>query len=389
MPDKEYLIQMQGLPLEAKVIKTELRIREWYEHWDGKVYVSFSGGKDSTVLAHIVHDLYPEVPLVFCNTGLEYTEIQSFARKMGAEFVRPKMQFAEVISTYGYPIIGKEVAEAIHYARVIKNGGNSKETDGKLTHYIRSRAEINGERYIGEDGKTAIGKGDGEEERKPSPFNKKKWEGLCHATQFKISHKCCSAIKKSPTAAYSRQTRRMPYIATLAEESRLRLNVWIKYGCNSYTGRKHSRPMSFWLEQDVLRYIKENGLEIASVYGDIVTVDADGMEYNNLLAPCGKLKCTGCDRTGCIFCGFGVHLEKDETRFQRLAKTHPKQYEYCMGGGQWVDNPTYDPTAPKMDGDWENWNPKKIWVPSKKGLGMKKVFDDCNEIYGKDFIRYE
>ena len=60
-----------------------------------------------------------------------------------------------------------------------------------------------------------------------------------------------------------------------------------------------------------------------------------------------------------------------------------------MSGGQWVDNPDYDPAAPKMDGDWENWNPKKIWVPSKEGLGMKYVFDQCNQIYGKDFIRYE
>ena len=92
---------------------------------------------------------------------------------------------------------------------------------------------------------------------------------------------------------------------------------------------------------------------------------------------------------GCIFCGFGFHLEKGETRFQRLARTHPKQYEYSIGGGQWVDNPYYDSTAPKMDGEWENWNPKKIWVPSKKGLGMGKVFDMANEIYGKDFYRYE
>ena len=169
MPDKEYLLQMQSLPLEAKVIKTELRIREWYDHYNGNVYVSFSGGKDSTVLAHIVNDLYPEVPLVFSNTGLEYPEIQSFAKKMGAIFVRPKMRFDEVISKYGYPIIGKEVAEAIHYARVIKNECGGKD---KLTHYIRSRAEINGERYIGEDGKTVIGKGEGEEARNLSPFNK-------------------------------------------------------------------------------------------------------------------------------------------------------------------------------------------------------------------------
>ena len=43
----------------------------------------------------------------------------------------------------------------------------------------------------------------------------------------------------------------------------------------------------------------------------------------------------------------------------------------------------------KQYGEWKNWNPKKIWVPSKDGLGLKKVFDMVNEIYGKDFYRYD
>ena len=55
MPDKMYLKQMQRLPLIVKIRKSQLRIKEWYEHFDGNVYVSFSGGKDSTVLAHLVH----------------------------------------------------------------------------------------------------------------------------------------------------------------------------------------------------------------------------------------------------------------------------------------------------------------------------------------------
>lgn len=189
---------------------------------------------------------------------------------------------------------------------------------------------------------------------------------------------------------YQRKTKRYPYIGTLAEESKLREQTWVRHGCNAFDSKvKTSQPMSFWTKQDVLSYIMEEGLEIASVYGEIVAVDDAGMEYVPNLMCHDRLKCTGCQRTGCVYCGFGCHLEKGETRFQRLARTHPRQYEYCMGGGQWVDNPEYDPTAPKMDGAWENWNPKKIWVPSKEGLGMKYVFDECNRIYGKDFIRYE
>lgn len=140
-----------------------------------------------------------------------------------------------------------------------------------------------------------------------------------------------------------------------------------------------------------MQYIVENDIEICSVYGDIVAVDEVGNEYDpkTMLTEGCTMKCTGCDRTGCIYCGFGFHLERGETRFQRLARTHPRQYDYCMGGGQWVDNPTYDPAAPEYDGVWKNWNPKQIWVPSKKGLGMKYVFDICNEIYGKNFYRYD
>ena len=223
-----------------------------------------------------------------------------------------------------------------------------------------------------------------------SIFNKEKWLPLCRDTLFKISHQCCGVMKKSPLGIYQRKHKVVPYLGTLAEESRLREQAWLRHGCNAYDGHKQtSQPLSFWLEQDILHYIKQEGLEIASVYGEIVAVDDDGYQYEPMPGMECNLKCTGCNRTGCVFCGFGVHSEKGETRFQRLAKTHPKQYEYCMNGGQWVDNPDYDPVAPKMDGDWVNWNPKKIWVPSKKGLGMRKVFDDCNQIYGKDFIRYE
>lgn len=235
--------------------------------------------------------------------------------------------------------------------------------------------------------KALLGTGDFNEN---SLFSKKKWLPLTQETQFFISHYCCNIMKKNVLKGYQKETHRVPYLGTMAEESRLREQKWIQHGCNAFeSGKQVSAPLSFWTEQDVLHYVLKEKLEIASVYGDIVWVDENGYEYyDNLLGNQCKLKCTGCDRTGCVYCGFGIHIEKDP-RFVRLSKTHPKQYEYCMGGGQWVDNPKYDPAAPKMDGDWQNWNPKKIWVPSKKGLGMRKVFEDLNQLYGKDFIKYE
>ena len=141
MPEKWVLRQYQSLPLRAKVGMSQNRIIEWYDHFNGDVCVSFSGGKDSTVLAHLVHDFFPDVPLVFANTGLEYPEVQAFARKMGAEFVRPKTSFSEVISKYGYPIISKENAEAIYYARRIRNRADFGIISGGGVGVLHSRPE--------------------------------------------------------------------------------------------------------------------------------------------------------------------------------------------------------------------------------------------------------
>lgn len=120
----EDLRELQAMPLLAKELLTRARIHEW-QYYSGfgieTGVVSFSGGKDSTVLLHMCRKLYPNIPAVFSNTGLEYPEIQSFVKKHdNVKIVRPKMQFSEVISTYGYPLIGKEVAEAIYYARRIR-----------------------------------------------------------------------------------------------------------------------------------------------------------------------------------------------------------------------------------------------------------------------------
>ena len=224
-----------------------------------------------------------------------------------------------------------------------------------------------------------------------SIFNKERYLPLVY-TPFMISHYCCQVMKKSPMKKFQSANKLVPFLGTLAEESRIRKQAWIRHGCNSFDSKKpSSQPLSFWTEQDILQYIVEYGLEIAQVYGEVVAVGKDGEQYDPKCVMCKNCtyKTTGAERTGCIFCAFGFHNEKGETRFQRIARTHPRQYEYALGGGQWVDNPHYVEGAPEYDGEWKNWNPKKIWVPSKEGLGMKVVFDMVNEIYGKEFYRYE
>lgn len=116
--DAQRLKELQALPLYRKIGITIARITEWYEHWNGNVYVSFSGGKDSTVLLHIVRSLFPDVPAVFSNTGLEYPELQKFVKQFdNVTTIYPRIKFTEVITEYGYPLISKEVSEAIYYAR--------------------------------------------------------------------------------------------------------------------------------------------------------------------------------------------------------------------------------------------------------------------------------
>lgn len=147
------LKELQSKPFEEKLAITKARIIEWYEYFGGNVYISFSGGKDSSVLKDIVHSIYPNVPVVFSNTGLEYPEIQAFARKRANKVVTPKMNFRSVITTYGYPLISKEVSEAIYYARRIvhetaererEQRGNPKKARTTWKTTYRKRSEFLG-----------------------------------------------------------------------------------------------------------------------------------------------------------------------------------------------------------------------------------------------------
>jgi 3'-phosphoadenosine 5'-phosphosulfate sulfotransferase (PAPS reductase)/FAD synthetase len=338
MRSKTDLRQLQALPLEIKIRMSKRRIRDWVrEYGESGVYVSFSGGKDSTVLLHMVREDFPDVEAVFVNTGLEYPEIQQFVKSFdNVTIVRPKMRFDEVIKKYGYPLISKNVSHQVKIARNSPNGNVAQNifnlnTKGKYALY-----RYNALRY----------------------------------TDFEICDRCCDIMKKDPAKKYQKETSKVPFLATMACESTLREDAWIKNGCNAFNIRNpHSAPMSFWTEDDVLQYIKKYNLPIASVYGEIVYENEPDQVRFEEIGGKEKLKTTGCNRTGCIFCAFGAHLEKKPNRFEMLKQTHPRQYDYCINGGE--------------------FNEDGIWQPNKDGLGMGYVFDELNKLYGEDFIKYK
>jgi 3'-phosphoadenosine 5'-phosphosulfate sulfotransferase (PAPS reductase)/FAD synthetase len=135
----------------------------------------------------------------------------------------------------------------------------------------------------------------------------KKWQFLFEA-DFKVSDQCCDVMKKRPLHQYEKNGKK-PFIGTMAEDSMLRKQSYIRYGCNMSNG-KQSRPMMFWNEDDVWEYIRSKDLAYSKIYD------------------------MGEKRTGCMFCMFGVHMEKSDlfnkNRFQRMKVSHPNMYKYCI-----------------------------------------------------------
>lgn len=274
------LIYKQNLSLERKISYSLGTIVEFYLKMKGQVYISFSGGKDSTVLLHLVRTLFPNVPAVFVDTGMEFPEVRDFVKTIpNVIWLKPDIPFTKVLTDYGFPVVSKLVSTQV---RVMRNPTARNEK-------TRSIYE---EGYKNENGI----------DKRFKMSNK--WKFLIDAP-FKISEKCCKIMKHDPISKFEKKTELKPYIGTMASDSMQRRTNYLKTTCNSFNGNPKSRPLSIWNENDVWDYIHQHNVSYSKIYD------------------------LGWERTGCAFCLYGCHLEKDD-RFERMKETHPQLHNYCM-----------------------------------------------------------
>lgn len=289
----EELKEKQNWALWQKIEHTKKRIKEFLEFTNGKAYISFSGGLDSTVLLHIARQVEPNILAVFCNTTNEDPEIVKFVRTIdNVKVLFPKMKFKQVVETYGFPFVSKKVSRSIMELRNA-NPNSPNIRNLYLSGFNRKSQFV------------------------PSWKLAKKWYFLFdkEATKFDITSICCDILKKEPMQRFGKETGMYPIVGTTADEGQDRELNYIKYGCNIYDNNPKSRPLSIWTNKDVWDYVKINNVSYCSLYDDVILEDGTIVK--------------GEARTGCVACGMGCSLE-EVNRFETLKLRNPKHHENIM-----------------------------------------------------------
>lgn len=272
----DILKERQGWTLNQKIDHSLGVIDQFVSRMDKKVYVAFSGGKDSSVLLRLCEMLCPNIKAVFVNTGCEYPDIVRFVESMkvdhNIEVLRPSLTPRAVWSKYGFPLVSKEVAEDIH---AIRTNPSSKKA------------------------RVALG-----ETNSIFALNKR-WRYLIHA-EYDVSNRCCYILKKLPSHKFQKLNGLSPILGILADESLLREKTYIRRGgCNHFGGAATSWPLAIWTDENIWDFVKQYNVRLADIY------------YK------------GVERTGCVACGFGCQFKRDR-RLEILYKLYPKYYNMIM-----------------------------------------------------------
>lgn len=283
------------LALELAVEDALFRIRRDYERTGGQIYLSFSGGKDSTVLAHLIMmaDLPTPIPFVFSDTGIEMGATTRFVQTFPYEniqYVKPKKPFAQILKQYGKPALAKLKSEALSTYQ--KNDRNPYST-------ARAFQMVTGHRI--KDWKLVGG-------RNSYTLAQKDLHFLHEDTEIKFANKCCHYLKKEPFARFEKEHQmKGSFSGTRVDEGGAR-SMAIK-SCVTIKKKRGqafiaSTPIFDWTDEILNQFIRQYGIELSEAY----TV-------------------YGLTRTGCMGCPFSKNLTHE---LKALYDYEPNRYKAAM-----------------------------------------------------------
>lgn len=336
------LRQRQGLPLEQKIIKSIATIEQYYEMYDGDIYIS-KGGVDSNVVQWLMsQSRYKDIECV-CVASVEPVENIKHNFDLGNTLLKSTITKKEVITDWGYPLISKQVAMSIsRYER-------TKREDQKQYRLYGSVV----------DGKKLT-----------SGVIPKKYRELIYAP-FEVSEACCNKTKKKPLHDYEKTNGKHPITGEMASESKNRQDNYLKHGCIMHDKKKvKCTPIGFWTSQDVMDCIYTHNISIPKIYGEVIKLDD------------GTFKFSGEQRTGCEICSFGIMF--DTERFIRLEERKPKLYKQMMSGGKWIRKDLYRWVKFRI-GSMPIWS-NLYWVPDDVGYGYRFVLNYFYKVIKSDKI---
>lgn len=256
-------------------------------------YLSFSGGKDSTILHYLLDMALPNnrIPRVFIDTGIEYLAIKDFVLKMAKNddrfvFVKPSAPIKPMLEKYGYPFKSKQHS---HNIAIYQHSG--------LTRAVRV--------YLGRDttktGKTAC------LNRCPHILEYNFTENF----KIKCSELCCKKLKKDPAKKWSMENNKTITITGMRQEeggSRATLGCIIT---NKDGTLQKFHPL-VKVDDEWEKWFVER---IESEKGNNILCELYYPPYNF-------------HRTGCKGCPFALHLQEELDTLEKLLPNERKQCEF-------------------------------------------------------------
>lgn len=261
---------------------------QYHYNLNDNAYISFSGGKDSTVLHYLFDEALPNntIPRVYCDTGIEYNDIKEFVYELSKNddrfiILKPSQNVKATLEKHGYPFKSKEHSLKLS---VYQNSGKTK----TVIEYL------NGTRIK-----------DGQEIE--SKFKCPKILAYQFSADFKIkvSDKCCKKLKKEPFKSYENQSGRTICITGMRKsEGGFRNNInCIVYDKDKQVKKFH--PLSKVNDEWENWYIQKRDIKLCKLY-----------------YPPFNFK-----RTGCKGCPFSLELQQQLEVMDRLLPNERKQCE--------------------------------------------------------------